>query len=105
MPENQNIEWKESWRDEYLKWVCGFANGKGGKIFIGKNDNGIITGVDDYERLMNDIPSKIQNYLGIICDVNLYDQAGKYFIEIDVKPQNVAISYRGEYHYRTGATK
>ena len=23
--ESQNIEYKESWRDEYLKWVCGFA--------------------------------------------------------------------------------
>ena len=26
MKEKQNIEWKESWRDEYLKWICGFAN-------------------------------------------------------------------------------
>lgn len=23
MSENQNVEWKENWRDEYLKWVCG----------------------------------------------------------------------------------
>jgi ATP-dependent DNA helicase RecG len=30
MPEQQNIEWKASWRDEYLKWICGFANAKGG---------------------------------------------------------------------------
>ncbi len=21
MAESQNIEWKESWRDEYLKWI------------------------------------------------------------------------------------
>lgn len=27
--ENQNIEYKESWRDEYLKWICGFAKWKG----------------------------------------------------------------------------
>lgn len=40
MPEHQNIEWKESWRNEYLKWICGFANAKGGKIFVGKNDKG-----------------------------------------------------------------
>ncbi len=26
MKESQNTEWKESWRDEYLKWICGFAN-------------------------------------------------------------------------------
>ena len=24
--ETQHIEWKESWRDEYLKWLAGFAN-------------------------------------------------------------------------------
>ena len=28
MPETQNTEWKASWRDEYLKWICGFANAK-----------------------------------------------------------------------------
>lgn len=26
MAESQNVEYKELWRDEYLKWVCGFAN-------------------------------------------------------------------------------
>lgn len=29
MKENQNIEWKEFWRDEYIKWICGFANAVG----------------------------------------------------------------------------
>lgn len=38
MAESQNIEWKESWRDEYLKWICGFANAQGGKIYIGTRD-------------------------------------------------------------------
>jgi ATP-dependent DNA helicase RecG len=36
MPENQNIEWKESWKDEYLKWICGFANDNGGKLSLVK---------------------------------------------------------------------
>jgi len=40
MPENQNIEWKESWRNEYLKWVCGFANAQGGELVIGKKQSG-----------------------------------------------------------------
>ena len=30
MSESQNIKWKETRRDEYLKWVCGFANAQGG---------------------------------------------------------------------------
>jgi ATP-dependent DNA helicase RecG len=24
--ESQHIEWKVNWRDDYLRWVCGFAN-------------------------------------------------------------------------------
>jgi ATP-dependent DNA helicase RecG len=105
MPENQNIEWKESWRDEYLKWICGFANARGGKIIIGKNDNGEIVGVAKAKRLMEDIPNKIQTQLGIICDVDLKKEDGKDFIEIDVKPYDVLISYQGKYYYRSGSTK
>ena len=30
--ESQSIKYKRSWHDEYLKWVCGFANAKGGTI-------------------------------------------------------------------------
>jgi ATP-dependent DNA helicase RecG len=33
MPEQQNIEYKQSWHDDYLKWVCGFANAQGGQIY------------------------------------------------------------------------
>lgn len=29
MTESQNVEWKETWHDEYLKWICGFANAQG----------------------------------------------------------------------------
>ena len=47
MSESQNIEYKESWRDEYLKWVCGFANAQGGTIYIGIDDTGNVVGVKD----------------------------------------------------------
>ena len=60
MSESQNIEYKESWRDEYLKWICGFANAQGGTIFIGIDDSGNVVGVKDCKKLMEDIPNKIQ---------------------------------------------
>ena len=44
MSEKQNIEWKQSWHDDYLKWVCGFANAIGGTIYIGKDDDGEVIG-------------------------------------------------------------
>ena len=28
--EDQQTEFKESWRDDFLKYVCGFANAQGG---------------------------------------------------------------------------
>ena len=105
MAESQNIEYKESWRDEYLRWVCGFANANGGKIYIGKNDKGDVCGVKDSKKLLEDIPNKIRNTLGIVADVNLHvDDCGEY-IEIIVEPQPYPISYYGEYHYRSGSTK
>ena len=61
MGESQNVEYKESWRDEYLKWVCGFANARGGRIFIGIRDDGTIVGVPDSKRLMEEIPNKIKD--------------------------------------------
>lgn len=70
MAENQNIEYKESWRDEYLKWICGFANAQGGKIYIGKRDNGTVLRVKDSKKLLEDIPNKIQNKLGIVIVSN-----------------------------------
>ena len=42
MTENQNIEWKKHWRDEYIKWICGFANAHGGKLTIDTNDNKVV---------------------------------------------------------------
>jgi ATP-dependent DNA helicase RecG len=33
--ESHNVEWKQSWQDDYLKWICGFANAQGGRIYIG----------------------------------------------------------------------
>ena len=105
MPEQQNIEYKQSWHDDYLKWVCGFANAQGGVIFIGKDDNGNVVGIDDYKKLMDDIPNKIRNAIGIMVEVNLHEEMGKHFIEIVTHPYSVPISLRGRYYYRSGSTK
>lgn len=105
MAESQNIEYKQSWRDEYLKWICGFANASGGKIYIGVSDSGQVIGTSDTKRLLEDIPNKIVNFLGIVADVNLLHENGMEYIEISIYPSNVPISYRGTYHYRSGSTK
>ena len=105
-PETQNIEWKRSWRDEYLAWICGFANAQGGVIEIGKNDRGEVVGVRNVLSLLEEIPNKVQSLLGIVVDVNLKsDDRSLEYIEIVVKPHPNPISYRGRFHYRSGSTK
>jgi len=105
MNESQNIEWKKSWRDEYIKWICGFANAKGGRLLIGKNDQGKVTGIDDAEQLLEEIPNKVRDLLGILVDVNLLNEDGKDTLEIIVEAYPYPVSLRGRYYYRSGSTK
>ena len=103
--ESQNVEFKKIWRDEYLQWVCGFANAQGGTLYIGIDDMGNLVGVEKAKKLAEDIPNKIVSLMGIVPDVNIHKESGLEYLEIVVKPSNVAISLNGAYHYRSGATK
>ena len=103
--ESQNIEYKESWNDKYLEWICGFSNAQGGRIFIGVSDAHDVVGLKDSKRLMEDIPNKIVTHLGIVADVNLHTDDGLDYIEIVIEPSNIPIAYKGTYHYRSGSTK
>ncbi len=105
MKESQNTEWKESWRDESLRWVCGFANAEGGVLVIGLNNQGIVVGVKGAEKLLVDIPNKVRDILGIMVDVNHREESGREIVEIVVEPYPYPVSYKGEYHYRSGSTK
>ena len=105
MNENQNIEWKRVWRDEYVKWICGFANADGGRLEIGKDDQGKVLGIDNAQKLMETLPNKIRDLLGIIADVNLHSENQKDYLSIEVPPHPYPVSYKGQYHYRSGSTK
>jgi len=105
MTETQHIEFKSTWRDEYLKWVCGFANAEGGVLCIGKDDAGNVVGAADAERLLVEIPNKVRDVLGIMVDVNLHHTDGGDFLEIVVGAHSYPVNYKGQYHYRSGSTK
>lgn len=105
MFENQNIEFKQNWNDDYLKWIAGFANAQGGVLFIGKNDKGEVVGLKDASKLLEDIPNKVKDILGIMIDVNLHQDKLGSFIEIAVEPYPFPVNYKGQFHYRSGSTK
>lgn len=104
MIESQNIEFKESWRDEYLKSICAFANTQGGKIFIGKNDLGKDIGIPNAQRLLEDLPNKVLTNLGVLVDVNLIKNGSINVIEIVIEQYPYPIGYRGHYYIRSGST-
>ncbi len=105
MPESQNTEWKRRWKDEYLEWICGYANAQGGKIYIGCDDSGKVIGVPNARKLLEDIPNKVRDAMGIIVGVNLMNESGKEYIEIDVPPYPIGISCKGIYYYRSGSSR
>jgi len=103
--EKQNIEFKENWREEYLKWICGFANAQGGTLYIGVNDNADVVGVEDAKKLLEEIPNKVRDLLGIMVDVNLLEDGKKNYLQVQVEPYKNPVSYKGKFHYRSGSTK
>lgn len=104
MEETHIIENKKQWRDEWLQWICGFANSKGGIVNIGLDDHGNPVGLQKIKKLMEDIPSKIINKLGIVPDVDQLQIDGIDYIKITVQPSNVPILLDGICYYRSGAT-
>jgi len=104
--ENQTIEYKESWHEKYLEWICGYANAKGGTLYIGIEDGTKKpVGVVRANKLMEDIPNSIRNTMGIVADVALVKKQGKDVIRIKVKTSAFPVSYHGGYFYRTGSVK
>lgn len=104
MEESQQFEFKESWRDDYLKTICAFANAQGGTMHIGRDDNGNVVGVKNIKKLLEDVPNKIQSGLAILADVNKRTKDGMDFLEIKVAPSTFPINYHGAYYYRSGST-
>lgn len=104
--EDQNIEFKESWNStELLKWVCGFANAKGGRMYIGVRDDGEVLGLPNSKKLMEDIPNAIVSAFGMYdAEVNLLRDGEKKYIEIVIPKSKVVLDYEGVPYIKIGTT-
>jgi len=102
--ETENLEFKPDWRDEHFKVICAFANADGGNLIIGTDDNGNPIGIKNSKKLLEDIPNKVRNKLGIIPSVNIEKRKNKEVIKVVIKPSSVPISYDGKYYIRSGST-
>jgi len=104
LQESQTVEFKESWRDEFLKTVCAFSNTDGGTLYIGINDRGEVVGVDNIKKLLEDLPNKVMNTFVIVVDIEAAEENGKQFVKISVPKSQIALSYHGKFYARSGST-
>lgn len=102
--ESHNLEYKSDWKDDYLKAISAFANGVGGKVFIGLNDRGRPVGLKNAVKLLEDIPNIIRSKLNIIPAVELNRKDNYEFISITVNPSSVPVSCNGKFYLRSGST-
>lgn len=92
MKENQLIEFKESWRDEYVRYVSAFCNTNGGTLYIGIDDKGRVVGVERVEVLIEKLPNFIAQKTGIMPVVRLCETNGKEYVAIELQPSAMPIS-------------
>lgn len=96
--ESQQIEWKWSWQNEYLKWLCGYANTDGGTLYIGVNDDGYVVGIEDSKRMLESLPNKINDKLGIIAGIHIYRVKGAENVRYgNCVPSNVSKKLINQY--------
>ena len=75
--ESQQTEYKSSWQDEYLEWICGYANSRGGKLYVGVNDDGYVVGLADTRFLLDELPNKAASLMGVMLDVDHFAADGR----------------------------
>jgi len=102
--ESQTLEFKSTWNDECLRVISAFANSKGGRLIVGLNDHGQPVVLKNTNQLLEDIPNKIRNKLGIIPSVELEKTGDHELINITINPSSVPISYNGRFYLRSGST-
>lgn len=95
MQESQHLEFKRLWKDEYLKWVCAFANTDGGTLMLGYNDQGEAVGLKNVDKLLEDIPNKARDVLGILIDVNLItkNNLSNLFTQVEEALEVIKLKY------------
>jgi ATP-dependent DNA helicase RecG len=102
--ENQHTEYKETWRDEYMKTLAAFANSDGGSLFIGIDDSGKEVGLENAAYLLENLPNKIIQKLNIFPEVNQIQKGVTSIIEIKVGKYDNPVSFNGKYYIRAGST-
>lgn len=67
--------------------------------------SGSAVGIQPAQKLLEEIPNKVRDVLGIVVDVNLQLHGALESLHIQVPAAPYPVGYKGGYHYRSGSTK
>ncbi|MEI6576770.1 MAG: ATP-binding protein [Bacteroidota bacterium] len=104
LEESNKVEFKLVWKDDYLRQICGFTNANGGMMYIGVNDQGIVVGIKNAKRLLEEIPNKSANMMGVIVQVETLYENGLPYLCVDIPESSLPVSLKGKYYVRSGTT-
>lgn len=70
----------------WLKSISAFANGLGGSLFFGIDNDGIVKGLDDVQYVCEAISSKIRDYMDPLPEMEVipHDIDGSYILQLKV---------------------
>ena len=70
----------------WLKSVSAFANGLGGSLFFGIDNDGHVKGLDDLQHVCETISSKIRDYMDPLPEVEMipHDIDGLHILQLKV---------------------
>ncbi len=101
--ESEHLEFKTSFAKEAIDALCAFANTRGGRVLIGINDKGNITGVQVSRESIQKWINQIKNSTSpsIIPDAETFAHEDKTVISLSVISYPIKpISFKGKYYKR-----
>lgn len=87
--ESETVELKSIVVDDIKKEIIAFANCNGGKLYIGVQDDGIVSGLDDPDeaalQISNMVRDAIKPDLTMFLHYETLEEAGKKIVAIDIQ--------------------
>ena len=82
----------------WLKSVSAFANGLGGSLFFGIDNDGIVKGLDDVQHVCETISSRIRDYMDPLPEVEMipHDIDGLHILQLKIKTGHYTPYYIGD---------
>lgn len=88
--ENQSIEYKKTWRDEYLKWICAFASDK---YLTLMNEHIELENVPFTSKMSDKMSDKDKNRLSVVLSYlqksnNISSSKAAELLNVEIKTAN-----------------